>query len=170
MARRKKGGSNRRKAVRHLQKQCERIANRRRDYCNKLAHGLIQRYDTIALENLRITNMVHNHRLSKSILDTGWGYLVTHLTHKAEEAGRRVILVDPASTSKTCSRCGALFAHLTLADRRVSCACGLSLDRDHNAAINILKRAGTRPLGANVGKRRPAGCGYPCVVQEAAPL
>jgi len=170
VARRKIGGSNRRKAVRQLQKQHERIANRRKDYCNKLAHGLIQRYDTIALENLRITNMVRNHHLSKSILDAGWGYLVTHLTHKAEEAGRRVILVDPAYTSKTCSRCGALFEHLTLADRWVICPCGLSLDRDHNAAINILKRAGTPPLGANVAKRQPSGCGYVCVAQEAAGL
>ena len=101
--------------------------------------------------------MVRNHHLSKSILDAGWGYLITHLTHKAEEAGRRVILVDPASTSKTCSQCGTLFEHLTLADRWLTCACGLSLDRDHNAAINILKRAGTRPLGANVGKRSGGG-------------
>jgi len=164
VARRTKGGSNRRKAVRHLQAQHERIANRRKDYCNKLAHGLVQRYDTIALEDLRITNMARNHHLSKSILDAGWGYLVTHLTHKAEEAGRLVILVNPAYTSKTCSRCGTLFEHLTLADRWVICACGLSLDRDHNAAINILKRAGTPPLGVNVA-------GMPaCVVQEAAGL
>ncbi len=83
---------------------------------------------------------------------------------KRKKLSRLVVLVDSAYTSKTCSRCGALFAHLTLADRWVTCACGLSVDRDHNAAMNILKRAGTRPLGANVA-------GLPaCVAQEAAGL
>ena len=164
VARRTKGGGNRRKAVRQLQTQHERSANRRKDYCNKVAHDLIQRYDMVALEDLRITNMARNRHLSKSILDAGWVYLVTHLAHKAEEAGRLVVLVNPAYTSKTCSRCGTLLEHLTLADRWLTCVCGLSLDRDHNAAITILKRAGTPPLGANVA-------GLPaCVVQEAAGL
>jgi putative transposase len=94
-------------------------------------------------------------RLAKSILDAGWGYLVAHLAHKAEGAGRLMILVDPAYTSKTCSICGQRFDHLTLSDRWVMCDCGLSLDRDHNAAINILQRAragqvlcaATSPLG-----------------------
>ena len=64
------------------------------------------------------------------------------LTHKAESAGRKLIQVDPRYTSKTCSQCEKQFATLTLKDRWVRCECGLSLDRDHNAAINILKRAG----------------------------
>ncbi len=59
--------------------------------------------------------MARNRHLSKSILDAGWGYLVTHLTHKVEEAGRLVVLVNPTYTSKTCSRCGTLLEHLTLA-------------------------------------------------------
>jgi putative transposase len=136
------GSANRRKAVRMLQRQHERVANQRQDVLNKLAHRLIVRYDRIALENLRITNMVRNHHLAKSILDAEWDYLVQHLTSKAEEAGRVVLLVDPRNTSKTCSRCGHVFQAQTLADRRIDCACGLSLDRDHNAAINILNRAG----------------------------
>jgi putative transposase len=86
--------------------------------------------------------MVRNHRLSKSILDAGWGYLKRRLIDKAAEAGRQVVLVDPAHTSKTCSSCGALFSDLSLADRWVDCSCGLSMDRDVNAARNILKRAG----------------------------
>lgn len=64
------------------------------------------------------------------------------LTHKAESAGRKLIQVDPRYTSKTCSQCEKQFETLTLKDRWVQCDCGLSLDRDHNAAINILKRAG----------------------------
>jgi putative transposase len=142
VARRKKGGKNRRKAVVRLQRQHERIANRRKDFLNKLAHGLIKRYDRIALEDLRITSMVRNPHLAKSILDASWGYLVRHLTSKAAEAGRVVCLVDPRYTSKSCSQCGRVFESLCLSDRWIDCGCGLSLDRDHNAAINILKRAG----------------------------
>ena len=141
VARRTKGGKNRRKAVVMLQRQHERIANQRKDYLNKLAHDLTTRYDRIALEDLTITRMVHGN-LAKSILDAGWGYLVQRLRDKAASAGRVVVLVDPRNTSKTCSRCGTVFAGLTLADRWVTCACGLWLDRDHNAAINIKNRGG----------------------------
>jgi putative transposase len=146
VARRKKGGKNRRKAVVMLQRQHERIANQRKDYLNKLAHNLTTRYDRIALEDLTITRMVHGN-LAKSILDAGWGYLVQRLRDKAASAGRVVVLVNPHNTSKTCSGCGGTFEGLTLADRWVSCACGLSLDRDHNAALNIKNRAGQARWG-----------------------
>src|SRR5262249_44444671 len=109
VARKQKGGSNRRKAVEALQRQHQRVSRRREDFLNKLAHDLIQQHDVIALEDLRIPNLVRNRHLAKSILDAGWGYLVAHLTHKAAEAGREVVLVEPAYTSKTCSRCGAIF-------------------------------------------------------------
>ena len=141
VARRMKGSKNRRKAVAMIQRQHERIANQRKDYLNKLAHDLVQRYDRIALEDLVITRMVHGN-LAKSILDAGWGYLVQRLTHKAASAGRVVVLVDPRYTSKICSRCGRIFEGLTLKDRWVECQCGISLDRDHNAAINVLNRGG----------------------------
>lgn len=143
VARRKRSSVGRRAAVRVLQRHHERVANGRKDFLNKLAHDLIARYDLIALEALRIPNMVRQRHLSKSILDAGWGYLAQHLTSKAASAGRVVCLVNPAYTSQDCSTCGRRFAGLTLKDRWVSCvACGLSLDRDHNAAINILRRAG----------------------------
>ncbi len=138
VARKKKGGRNRRKTV--LQRHHERVKNRRKDFLNKVAHRLISRYDVIALEDLRIKNMVRNKHLSKSILDAGWNYLTQRLEGKAESAGRRVEFVPAAYTSKTCSRCGAIFENLKLSDRWVECECGLSLDRDHNAAINILCR------------------------------
>jgi len=141
VARRTKGGKNRRKAIAILQRQHEQIGNTRKDFLNKLACDLTTRYDRIALEDLTITRMVHGN-LAKSILDAGWGYLVQRLTHKAASAGRIVVLVDPRYTSKTCSQCGHVFESLSLSDRWIDCACGLSLDRDHNAAINILKRAG----------------------------
>jgi putative transposase len=142
VARRKTGSMSRRTAVLQLQRQHERIANTRQDCLKKLAHRLILAYDRIALEDLRISNMVRNRHLAKSILDVGWGYLVQHLTSKAAEAGRVVLLVDSRNSSKTCSRCGYVFESLALSDRWVNCGCGLSMDRDHNAAVNILQRAG----------------------------
>lgn len=96
VARRTKGGKNRRKAVVQVQRQHERIANQRKDFLNKLANSLIQQYDRVAVENLRITNMVKNRHLAKSILDAGWGYFVTRLHAKAAEAARVVVEVDPA--------------------------------------------------------------------------
>lgn len=156
VARRKKGSHRRRKAVLSLQRQHERIRNKRKDFLNKLAADLVSRYDLIAIEDLRIVNMVHNRHFSKSILDAGWGYFRQRLSFKAEEAGRTVAEVNPANTSRTCSQCGSLFDGLTLADRWVECDCGLSLDRDHNAAINVLYRAGqvrqalTYPVGDRV--------------------
>ena len=141
VARRMKGSNRRRKAVRILQHKHEHITYQRKDFLNKLVHGFISRYDVIAVENLNIARMVHGN-LAKSILDAGWNYFVMQLTHKAESAGRKLEQVDPRYTSKTCSQCEKQFETLTLKDRWVQCDCGLSLDRDHNAAINILKRAG----------------------------
>ena len=142
VSRRKKGSNRRRKAVLELQCAHEHISSQRMDYIRKTVLELVCNYDTIAIEDLRINNMVRNHYLSKSILDAGWGYFKRHLIGKAEEAGREVVKVNPAYTSKTCSDCGAIFANLKLSDRTVKCGCGLRLDRDVNAAINILHRAG----------------------------
>jgi putative transposase len=141
-ARAQKGSNNRKKRLLELQHQHEQVVNQRYDFINKLVFNLVQNYDLIAIEDLTINNMVRNHHLSKSILDAAWGYFKERLHDKAVEAGRVVVEVNPAYTSKTCSNCGAIFEGLTLADRWVKCQCGLSLDRDHNAAINILKRAG----------------------------
>ena len=138
VARKRKGGSNRKKAIARLARHSLRVQNCRKDFLNKVANKLIRRYDYIALEDLRITNMAKNHCLAKSILDAGWGYLVQRLQAKAEEAARVVVLVNPAYTSQTCSCCGARFENLTLRDRWVNCTCGLSMDRDENAARNIL--------------------------------
>ena len=157
IARRKRGGSNRRKAIRQLQAHHEKIKNQRRDFLNKVVHKLIDQNDLIAIEDLQIKNMVRNRNLSKSISDSGWGYFRQQLESKAEEAGRVVMIVPPAYTSKTCSDCGFSFEHLTLADRWIKCNCGLSLDRDHNAALNILRLGQSRlvltwPNGVSVTK------------------
>jgi len=139
--RKKIDGSNRRKAVARLRLHHLKVSRQRKDFLNKLAERLIRENDLIALEQLKISNIVKNRHLSKSILDAGWNYLIQRLTSKAEEAGRVVILVNPANTSRSCSACGHVFEGLKLSHRRVTCPeCGLSLNRDHNAAINILSR------------------------------
>jgi putative transposase len=170
VARKQKGSRRRQKAVALLQRQHQRIRNRRQDFLNNLAHDWIQRYDVIALEDLRIPNLVRNRYLAKSILGAGWGYLAQHLTHKAAEAGREVVLVNPAYTSRRCSGCGAIFEGLTLKDRHVSCACGLSLDRDQNAAWNILKAAWMVLERAGRARRGVTWPAAACVPREAAPL
>ncbi|MHB8625819.1 MAG: RNA-guided endonuclease InsQ/TnpB family protein [Aggregatilineales bacterium] len=158
LQRKQKGGQNRRKALLKVQRLHEHIKNQRQDVLNKLAHTYTQANDLIALEDLRIANMVRNGHLSKCILDQGWGYLHNRFVVKAANAGRQLVLVNPAYTSKTCSNCGQRFQDFTLSTRWVTCACGLSLARDHNAAINILKRAKTgwdASVGPNVGASRP---------------
>ena len=131
---------------------------------------MIKRFDRIVLEDLRVAAMARG-RFAMSILDAGWSYLVSRLTHKAESAGREVVLVDPAYTSKTCSGCGVVFEHLRLSDRWVSCGCGVSLDRDHNAAINILQRGRNQALGRQalrwegLPRSRPTLVGAECSLQ-----
>ena len=130
VARKKKGGANRRKAVGLLQRHHLKVSRQRQDFLNKLANGLIAENDLVVLEDLQIRNMVRNRHLSKSILDAGWNYLIQRLHAKAEEAGRVVIQVNPSGTSKACAKCGHIFADMKLSDRWIDCPeCSLSLDR-----------------------------------------
>ena len=83
--------------------------------------------------------MVHNHNLAKSILDVAWNKIVQYTSYKAAEAGRRMVLVDPANTSQICSSCGQMVKK-DLSVRVHECPnCGLSIDRDLNASMNILR-------------------------------
>jgi putative transposase len=163
VSRRKKGSRRRRKAIKMLQRHHERTKNRRKDFLDKLACTLITTNDVIAIEDLQVTNMVRNHHLAKSIMDASWGYLRQRLEAKAAEAGRQVIAVPPAYTSKSCSGCGAIFEDLKLSTRWVKCCCGLSLDRDHNAAVNILRRG-------HLLRESTWAAQEPCVSREAAGL
>jgi len=122
----------------------ERIANKRSDFAHKVSRQLVNTYGTICFEDLNIKQMmanktqVYGNKLNKSIVDVAWHQLVQFTTYKAESAGRRVVLVDPRNTSKRCSRCTVLVPK-DLSVRVHNCLhCGLILDRDHNAAINIL--------------------------------
>jgi putative transposase len=99
---------------------------------------LVQLYDVIYHEDLRVRNMVKNHHLAKSISDAGWGGFLSILTFKAASAGKRVQAVNPAFTSQACSGCGVI-VQKGLSVRWHTCPdCDTSLHRDHNAALNIL--------------------------------
>lgn len=141
-----KGTSDRESALKAVERIHERIANKRYEFAHQLSHNLVDRFGLIAFEDLNIKGMVHNHILAKSISDVAWRMLVTITSYKAASAGSMVVLVDPRNTSKMCSRCG-LLVEKTLSDRVHNCPqCGLSLDRDWNAAINIL-RLGLQSVG-----------------------
>lgn len=127
----------------------ERIANRRREFAHQESRKLVSAFGLIVFEALLIRNMLKQHTLAKAIADTAWSQLVRYTTYKAEGAGGRVVLVDPRHTSQDCSACGHR-VEKSLAERVHRCPqCGLMLDRDINAARNILalglQSRGTRP-------------------------
>jgi putative transposase len=147
VSRRKKGSHRRRKAVALLAKAHQKVRRQRQDFHHKTALALVRENDRIYHENLQTANMVKNHHMAKSITDAGWGAFLTILTYKAAWAGRRIIGVNPAYTSQTCSSCGILVSK-GLSVRWHCCPdCGTSLLRDHNAAKNI-ERAGQALRGA----------------------
>lgn len=141
VARKKKGGSNRRKAVRRLQKVHARVKNLRREHHYQVACRLVLAFGLIAVESLNIIGMLRSGRFSRAISDAGWSGFLNVLRHKAEKAGARFVEVDPKGTSQQCSQCSQE-VRKDLSVRWHLCPhCGLSLDRDHNAALNILARA-----------------------------
>jgi len=152
-----KGTSSRAKQRKKVSRIHEKIANRRNDFAHKLSRNLVDMFQVIAFEKLNIKGMMENHpkvfgyKLNKSIFDVAWSQFTQLTSAKAEWAGRKVIFVNPRNTSKMCSRCGRL-VEKTLVDRVHYCSCGLVLDRDENAAINILS-LGLKTLGLAPGSR-----------------
>lgn len=139
-SRKKKGSSRRKKAVAILANTHEHIANQRKDNAYKVANSLLNKYDTICREDLQINNMVKNHKLAKSISDAGWAIFFNILDAKAKQTlGKRVIVVDPKYTSQICCGCGQIVKK-NLSVRTHKCDCGLEIDRDVNAAINIMRK------------------------------
>lgn len=155
LSRKEKGGNNWKKARVRLARLHERVRNRRSDYLHKVSRQVVDRYDTIYLEDLKILNMVKNRRLAKSISDVGWGKFVRMLCYKAEGAGGRVVFVNPVNTTQRCSGCGKLVPK-SLSERIHNCSyCGLVLNRDRNAALNILARG--REIGRVSPEFKPEG-------------
>ena len=144
ISRTKKGSNNRKRLCLRLQKLWEHIDNQKKDYFHKITTKLVNNSKYIAVEDLNIKSMssnkknkFYNHR---NILDSSWGLFLQLLQFKAESAGVVFKKINPYNTSKKCSRCGRL-KDMPLNVRIYKCECGLELDRDHNAAINILNRA-----------------------------
>ena len=150
MSRKQRGGKNREKARIKVARQHERIANQRNDALHKLSTQLVKDYDLIAIETLRPSNMVKNHKLAKSISDASWGEFVRQLQYKCEWQHKALVKIDRFfPSSQTCHICGAKNPKTKdLKVREWICAeCGTHHDRDINAAKNILNE-GLRLVGA----------------------
>ncbi len=140
LSRRKKGSNRRLKTVKQLGLQHKKVADKRKDFHFKTANNLLKKYDLVAVENLNVKGFSRT-RLAKSVLDAGWSSFLSILTNKAENAGLLVISVSAHNTSQDGSGCGEKVPK-KLHIRWHDCpSCGCSLDRDHNAAINIKNRA-----------------------------
>jgi putative transposase len=155
-ARKKRGSHRRKKAVKQVAKAHRKVRNQRADFLHKASHKLVNAYGLIVFEELFPATMSKRAKpkqdengtylpnggsaksgLNKSIVDAGWGQFQQFCTYKAVSAGREVLFVNPRYTSQICSGCGTI-KKKELSERWHSCECGASLDRDHNAAINIL--------------------------------
>jgi putative transposase len=152
LSRRQRSSHRRRKAARSVAQTHLKVARQRRDFHFKSAKKYVERYRLIAVEDLTIARMVHHPRLSKSILDAGWGAFLNILQDKAARAGSELLRVPARSTSQKCSRCNEASPKSLSARTHVCRHCGYVADRDHNAAQNILAaalqlRAGARPSG-----------------------
>ncbi|QBQ54019.1 RNA-guided endonuclease InsQ/TnpB family protein [Nitrosococcus wardiae] len=152
VSRKKKGSRNRGKAVSKLRSIHARVSNKRRDHHHKVARDFVSRYAFIAAESLTVKNMVRNRRLSRSISDAGWSQFLNILRAKAESAGSVFVEVPPQGTSQACSGCGAVVQKALYVRQHRCPECGLSLQRDVNAARNILARGQARmePVWLNV--------------------
>jgi len=158
LARRQKGSARRRKAAAQVARLHERVANQRRDFWHKLTRQLAGTYSLIALEDLTLAFMTANPHLALSAHDAGLAEFQHLLAYKAEEAGTQVVTVNPATTSQACSVCGAVVPKALSVRVHVCPDCGLTLDRDVNAARNILMLA-VNAARTGPPERNVAGCG-----------
>jgi putative transposase len=165
LSRKKRGSHRRDKARKAVAKAHRKIARQRKDFQQKAAKKLVERYQVLVFEDIQMGILTRKPKpkqdengtylpngasakggLNKSILDAGWSQFVQVCTYKAAWAGRTLIKVDPKFTSQVCSGCGQA-RRKDLSERWHRCDCGTELDRDVNAAINILER-GRRQQGA----------------------
>ncbi|UXM85062.1 RNA-guided endonuclease InsQ/TnpB family protein [Methanococcus aeolicus] len=144
LSRKVRGSNNYKKTKLKLINVYDKLNNQKNDFLHKLSRYYINNYDKIVLEDLKIKSMIENKKgqktLNRHILDGSWRKFINLLLYKAEGAGREVILINPAYTSKKCSNCGFVVSSLKLSDRLFFCPnCGWNIDRDYNASLNILK-------------------------------
>ncbi len=153
LARKKRGSKSRGKARIEVRRCHAATVRRRANHLHQASARLVHDYDVIAIEALQVKGLARSS-LAKDVHDASWAKFISFLRYKAAKAGIRLVEVDPRNTSQDCSGCGAKVPK-ELGDRQHECPhCGLSVDRDLNAARNILHRAGVGP-----GLRNVAGCG-----------
>jgi putative transposase len=135
-----KGAKNRRKAVKRLGKAHLKVQRQRRDFAVKAARCVVKSNDFVVLEDLQIRNMVKNHHLAKSISDAAWGEFRRWVEYFGKVFGVATVAVAPQYTSQTCSNCGEGVKKSLSTRTHVCPHCGHVQERDHNAAINILRK------------------------------
>ena len=150
LSRKTRGSKRRAKARAKVARLHARVANQRLDAMHKLTTWLASTFSHISVEDLNAAGMARNHRLAKAVSDASFGEFRRQLEYKTAKTGARLHVIDRwYPSSKTCSKCGAVKAKLSLSERVFHCdACGLSIDRDLNAAVNI-KVAGSAPETIN---------------------
>jgi putative transposase len=141
LSRKKKGSNNKEKARAKLAKLFDKVSRRRNDFLHKVSRYYVNNYSTICVENLDVKGLNekgHNKGLHRSIHDAAWSRFLMMIGYKAESAGRRVVKVETKGTTQRCSKCGNIVLK-ELKDRVHDCPyCGLIIDRDYNAAMNVL--------------------------------
>jgi putative transposase len=159
VSRRKKGGTNRKKAVKKLAKLHRKIRQQRHNTLHQVTTRLARTKSVLVIEDLNVSGMLKNHHLAQAIGDVGFSEFKRQLLYKASWYGSRVVVVNRwEPSSKTCSGCGWMKEDLRLSDRTFHCQqCGLVLDRDLNAAINLAKLADSSPDNANACGGASAG-------------
>ncbi|HUZ79577.1 MAG TPA: transposase, partial [Thermoplasmata archaeon] len=161
LSRKRKGSHNWHKQRVRVARCHAKVRDQRRDLAHKTTTGWAKRHDLIAFENLCVSNMLGHGHLSRSISDAGWGMLRQMSQYKEVRRSGRYIEVPAGGTTQTCSKCGKVAdPPLTLRDRTYSCPCGLRIDRDLNAARNVLARA-LAAVPGGTGESTPVETGPP---------
>ncbi len=141
LSRKQKKSQNRKKARQRLGKAYLKVQRQREDFARKTASALITSSDLIAFEDLKIGHLAKNRHLAKSIHDAGWGQFLHWVKAYGAISGVNVVAVPAQFTTQECSECGTRVKKSLSVRTHICCSCGVMLDRDHNAALNILARA-----------------------------
>jgi putative transposase len=158
LSNKKKGSSNRSKARTRLARQYEKLVNSRDDFLHKLSNRYVRGYDCIGFEDLEISNMVKNSRLSKSVLDSSWGRLRQFVAYKVERTGKHFMTVNSKGTTQRCSRCGRTVTK-GLSERIHKCPfCKLEISRDYNSALEV-KNLMLLEVGQELSEYKPMEMG-----------
>jgi IS605 OrfB family transposase len=151
LSRKQKKSANRKKARKALAKQHLKVQRQREDFARKTANALVSSHDLIAYEHLQIRNMVCNRNLAKSIHDAGWGIFLHWLAYYGMVHAIQILAVPPHFTSQKCSECDTIVKKSLSVRTHMCPGCGLVMDRDHNAAKNILEKALSSHRGCTGG-------------------